>query len=154
MFCKSCDAVWFIAERLENYHKDPRQRENFIAELRRNQLFTPKAIYIDGDKRAVKKLMILATQFAGFMTGYTAAEISELVARGYNRADRNAKREIDHIAAQEKASYEGREEIDALARKIKADTRAKLGHLGDNIDFSAYLGFDPTKTEMEDEPIF
>jgi len=154
MFCKSCDAVWLIAERLESYHKDPRQRESFVAELRRSQLFTPKAIYQDGDKRGAKKMMILATQFAGFTTGYTAGEISELMARGYNLSDHNAKREREHVEDQEKAAREGREEIDALASKIKQETRAKLGHLGENIDFSAYLGFDPTKTEMEDEPIF
>ena len=154
MFCRSCDAVWFIAERIDNYHKDPKTREEFIEDLRRKQLFTPQDIWKDGKAKEAKKLMILADQMAGFVLGYTRAEISELMARGYNLSGRNAKRDREHAEEQETALQAGRQEVDALHAKIREQTRAKLGHLGDGLDFRSYLGFDPTKTDTTDEQSF
>ena len=151
MFCKSCDAVWFISERIDNYHKDPKTREEFIEDLRRKQLFTPQDIWKDGKAKEAKKLMILADQMAGFVLGFTRAEISELMARGYNLSGRNAKRDREHAEEQETALQAGRQEVDALHAKIREQTRAKLGHLGDGLDFRSYLGFDPTKTDTDEQ---
>jgi hypothetical protein len=154
MFCRSCDAVWLIAERLDNYHKDPVCRKSFIKDLRESQLFTPKSIWRDGDNRKVNKMKALGEQIAGFTMGFTSAEIRDLVVRGYNLSERNAEREEKHAEAQQKAYYAGREEIDKLHSQIKEQTKAKLGHLGDGLDFRSYLGFDPTKTDMDDSPTF
>jgi hypothetical protein len=154
MFCRSCDAVWLIAERLDNFHKDPKSRQNFISDLRKSNLFTPKAIWKDGEARKVKKLMILGEQMSGFVMGFTSAEIRDLVVRGYNLSIRNAEREEKHAEAQQTAYYAGRQEVDALHSQIREQTRAKLGHLGDGLDFRSYLGFDPTKTDTDDSPNF
>jgi hypothetical protein len=151
MFCRSCDAVWLIAERLDNFHKDPKNRQNFIADLRNSNLFTPKAIWRDGEARKVKKLMILGEQLSGFCMGFTSAEIRDLVARGYNLSIRNAEREETHAEAEQKAYYAGRQEVDKLYSQIKEQTRAKLRHLGDGLDFRSYLGFDPTKTDTDEQ---
>lgn len=153
MFCRSCDAVWLIAERLDNYHKDPRNRKQFIEDLRKSNMFTPKAIWRDGESRKVKKLMCLAEQITGFVTGFTSAEIRDLVTRGYNLSTRNAEREERHIEAHQSAYYAGRDELETLNKQIKEQSRAKLGHLGDGLDYRSYAGFDPTKTDT-DEPNF
>ena len=98
--------------------------------------------------------MILGEQLSGFTMGFTSAEIRDLVARGYNLSMRNAEREEKHVEAQQSAYYAGRQEVDALHAQIKEQTRAKLGHLGDGLDFRSYLGFDPTKTDTTDEQSF
>ena len=152
--CKSCDAVWMIAERLDNYHKDPKTRLDFIDDLRRKQLFTPQDIWKDGNSKDAKKLMILGDQMAGFVMGYTRDEISSIMQRGYNLSKHNAEREQKHDEKREMAYYAGREEIDKLHFQIKEQTKAKLGHLGDGLDFRSYLGFDPTKTDTDDSPTF
>jgi hypothetical protein len=86
--------------------------------------------------------------------GFTSAEIRDLVVRGYNLSIRNAEREEKHAEAQQTAYYAGRQEVDALHSQIREQTRAKLGHLGDGLDFRSYLGFDPTKTDTDDSPNF
>lgn len=154
MFCRSCDAVWFIAERIDNYHPDPKTREEFIADLRRNQLFTPQDIWKDGNAKKARKLMILGDQMKGFVLSFTTAEISQLVVRAYNLSESNAQREKKHAEARQAAYYAGRQEVDKLHSQIKEQTRAKLGHLGDGLDFRSYLGFDPTKTDTTDEQSF
>jgi len=154
MYCRSCDAVWLIAERLDNFHKDPKCRKDFIEDLRKSNMFTPKSIWKDGEIRKVKKLMCLGEQMSGFCMGFTSAEIRDLVVRGYNLSIRNAEREETHAEAEQKAYYAGRQEVDKLHSQIKEQTRAKLGHLGDGLDFRSYLGFDPTKTDTTDEQSF
>ena len=98
--------------------------------------------------------MILGEQMSGFCMGFTSAEIRDLVARGYNLSIRNAEREETHAEAQQMAYYAGRQEVDKLHAQIREQTRAKLGHLGDGLDFRSYLGFDPTKTDTDDSPNF
>ena len=44
-----------IAERLDNFHKDPKCRKDFIEDLRKSNMFTPKAIWKDGEIRNISR---------------------------------------------------------------------------------------------------
>jgi hypothetical protein len=150
IYCKTCDAVWFIAERIESYHSDPVLRLAFIQELKRKNLFNPKDIYKEGKDTKARKFMILGHQLMGFCLGFVKDEITTLVSRGYNLAKINTDREIERVERQSAAYQAGRKEIDNLNAKIRDETKAKLGHLGSGLDYSAYIGFDTAITDKEE----
>lgn len=150
IYCKTCDAVWFIAERIESYHSDPVVRLAFIQELKRKNLFNPIDIFREGKDTKARKLMILGHQLMGFCLGFVGDEITTLVSRGYNLAKINTDREIERVERQSAAYQAGRKEIENLNAKIKEETKAKLGHLGSGLDFSAYIGFDTTVVDNEE----
>jgi len=150
IYCRTCDAVWFIAERVGNYHVDPVLRMKFINELKEKNFFNPLEIYRDGEKNKARKFMILGHQLMGFCLGFVGDEITNLLSRGYNLAKINTQREIDRIERQSEAIQAGRQEIEKLNEKIRQETRVKLGHLGSGLDFSAYIGFDTVATDDEE----
>jgi len=152
--CQDCTVVWLIAERLESYMFSPQERIEFIEDLVNRGIFTPRAIMNDAKEKGAKAMMNLAGQIDGFLRGYTIPEIPDLMARGYNLAKRDAKRLESAKAKQETVSQIPSQEVESVKREIKRETWAKMGHLVDGRDKEAYRGFDPTKTEMEDEPIF
>jgi len=150
IYCRTCDAVWFISERIESYHSDPVLRLSFIQELKRKNLFNPHDIFKEGKENKARKMMILGHQLMGFCLGFVGDEITTLVSRGYNLAKINTEREIERIERQSAAYQAGRKEIENLNAKIREETKAKLGHLGSGLDFRAYIGFDTTIAEDEE----
>lgn len=152
--CRDCTVVWLIAERMESYLPMPKERIEFIEDLEARKIVSPRGMMEDAKSKAAKAMMNLAGQIDGFLRGFTSPEIPDLMARGYNLAKRDAKRLESAKAKQETASELPSQEVENVKREIKRETWAKMGHLVDGRDKDAYRGFDPTKTEMEDEPIF
>lgn len=152
--CKTCDAVWFIAERIEGYHTDPILRQDFIEDLKKKNLFTPDAVFKEGKDLNARKMMILGHQLKGFCIGFIGGEITAVMQRGYNLAKMNTKREIERVEEQSNAFQAGRAEVEKLHAKIKQESKVKLGHLGDGLNFSAYVGFDHVATDTEEVELF
>lgn len=152
--CKTCDAVWFIAERIESYHADPIVRMEFIEEMKRKSYFNPAEIFKVGKDTKARKFMILGHQLTGFCIGFVNDEITNLMSRGYNLAKRNTEHEIERVEEQSNAYQAGRAEVEKLHAKIKQESKVNLGHLGDGLNFSAYIGFDTAATDTEEVELF
>ncbi len=149
--CQDCTVVWLIAERLESYLPTPNELIEFIEDLENRKIGTPRGIMEDARHKGAKAMMNLAGQMDGFFRGYTLPEIPDLTARGYNLAKRNAKRLESAKAQQETASQLPSQEAHKLNRQIKRETWAKMGHLVEGLDKDAYRGFDPTKTDTDEQ---
>jgi len=154
IYCRTCDVIWFIADRIEGYHVDPVLRLKFIEDLKRKNLFTPAAISKEGDTLKARKMMILGHQLTGFCIGFVYDEITNLLSRGYNLAKIRTDAEIQRVEEQSKAFQAGRQEIEKLHQKIKAESKVVLGHLSDGLNRGAYYGFDPAATDENEIDLF
>ena len=154
IYCRTCDVIWFIADRIEGYHADPILRLAFIEDLKRKNIFTPAAITKEGENLNARKMKILGHQLTGFCIGFVFDEITNLLSRGYNLAKIRTGAEIERIEKQSAAFQAGRQEVEKLHQKIRQESKIVLGHLKDGIERNSYRGFDPAATDENETDLF
>lgn len=151
IYCRDCHDVWLIAEHLANYMPDPCELARYIDDLESSKIDTPNALVAFATSKGAKAMRNMALRIAVTNEGRCLAEIATITARGYKLAKRNAKRLEAANAAKETMAQLPSHEAELLHMKIKRETWAKMGHIVEWLDGPAYTGFDPTKTDTDEQ---